>query len=59
MINNTKKLAELQLNKHRQDGSSSKLSIIEVAKLMDVIKNAESMKEPVRSHSIFHSIAYN
>lgn len=59
MINNTKRIAEMQLNKHRVEGINSKLSIFEVANLMDMMKRAESMKEDKIQPSIFHSIAYN
>lgn len=59
MLNNTKKIAELQLNKHRTEGPNSKLSIFEVAHLMDAIKRAEDMQRVGESPSIFHSIAYN
>lgn len=59
MINNTKRIAELQLSKHRTEGINSKLSIFEVANLMDMMKRAETMKEDKNQPNIFHSIAYN
>lgn len=59
MINNTKRIAEIQLNKHRTEGINSKLSIFEVANLMDMMKRAESMIEENTQPNIFHSIAYN
>ena len=59
MINNTIKLAENQLNKHRNEGVDSSLSIFEVANLMDQIRLADQMKNRGHHPSIFHSIAYN
>jgi hypothetical protein len=59
MINNTKKIAEIQLNKHRIEGPTSKLSVLEVAQLMDMIKTYDQMKQSGHAPSIFHSIAYN
>ncbi len=38
MINNTISQAKNKLAKHRELGKSSSLSIMEVAKLMDVVK---------------------
>lgn len=59
MINNTKKLAQQKLNRHRTEGASSKLSIFEVADLMDMLHRAEAMSHMDDTPSIFHSIAYN
>lgn len=59
MINNTKKIAEIQLTKHRAEGINSSLSIFEVAKLMDMIKRSEEMVSERTQPSIFHSMAYN
>jgi hypothetical protein len=58
MINNTVKIAEYKLNQHRLEGTSSNLSIFEVAKLMDALKLADQIKN-MQTNSIFHSFSVN
>ena len=58
MINNTVKIAEYKLNQHRLDGTSTNLSIFEVARLMDALKLADQMKN-LKKNSIFHSFSLN
>ncbi len=58
MINNTVKIAEYKLNQHRLEGTSSSLSIFEVAKLMDALKLADQIKN-MQTNSIFHSFSVN
>ncbi len=58
MLNNTLKLAQFKLAQHKTQGTKSKLSIFEVAQMLDNIKMAEQMKN-VQSQSIFHSIGLN
>jgi hypothetical protein len=41
MINNTVQRANYKLNQHRQLGSSSSLSIFEVARLLDTVRLGE------------------
>ena len=50
MINNTVKIAEYKLNQHRLDGTSTNLSIFEVARLMDALKLADQMKNLIFFH---------
>ena len=59
MIKNTKQIAENKLSQHRQDGSNSKLSIFEVANLLDIMKRAEELSHFSNEPNIFHSLAYN
>jgi hypothetical protein len=58
MINNTVSLAQYKLKLHQDKGQNSELSIMEVAKLMDIIYfgpcNIEAKKE-----SIFLQFCYN
>lgn len=58
MINNTVKIAEYKLSQHRLEGTSSNLSIFEVAKLMDALKLADQIKN-MQTNSIFHSFSVN
>ena len=58
MINNTVKIAEYKLNQHRLDGTSTNLSIFEVARLMEALKLADQMKN-LKKNSIFHSFSLN
>jgi hypothetical protein len=58
MINNTVKIAEYKLNQHRLDGTSTNLTIFEVARLMDALKLADQMKN-LKTNSIFHSFSLN
>jgi hypothetical protein len=55
MINNTVKRAKYQLSQHRTQGVNSRLSIHDVAKLMDTVKKGESMSGD-KSNSIFFSL---
>ncbi len=41
MINNTIKNAKFKLSQHKIQGASSDLSIFQVAKLMDMVKNGD------------------
>ncbi len=59
MINNTKQIAKNKLDKHRMEGQNSKLSIFEVANLLDMMKKAEELSHFSNEPSIFHSMAYN
>ena len=58
MINNAIKRAEYKLEQHRSMGTSSTLSIIEVAQLMDIVKKGESMKKSP-NESLFFSFSMN
>ena len=55
MINNRIKQAKYKLSQHRVQGSNSTLSIFEVARLMDTVKNGERMNDN-QSSSIFFSL---
>ena len=55
MISNRIKLAEFKLNQHRNLGSRSKLSVFEVAKLMDTVKNGDRLTKD-RNSNIFFSL---
>lgn len=55
MINNRIKQAKFKLSQHRVQGSSSTLSIFEVARLMDTVKNGERANQD-KSSSIFFSL---
>jgi hypothetical protein len=59
MINNTKKVAETKLNRHRLEGKKSGLSIFDVADLMDVMNRAKELSHISNEPNIFHSMAYN
>jgi hypothetical protein len=54
MIKNSINLAKYQLNLHQELGSNSTLSIFEVAKLMDVLRVGESVKENNSQPIFFH-----
>lgn len=58
MINHTIKTVQTKLLKHQELGTKSNLSIFQVAKLMDDLKDAEQMKKN-NTNSIFHSIFLN
>ena len=58
MIKNKIKVVQLKLNQHRQAGTKSDLSIIQVAELMDKLKTADQINDHI-NNSIFHSIALN
>lgn len=58
MINNTVKRAQYKLEQHRSLGTNSRLSIIEVAQLMDLIKKGETLKS-VQNESLFFSFSAN
>jgi hypothetical protein len=58
MIKNKIKVVELKLNQHRQAGTKSNLSIIQVAELMDTLKTADQINNHI-DKSIFHSIQLN
>lgn len=58
MINNVIKRAEYKLEQHRSMGINSKLSIFEVAQLMDIVKKGESMKKSP-NESLFFSFSVN
>lgn len=58
MVNNAIKLAQYKLAQHRVQGAKSKLSVYEVAQLMDSIRMAQQMKDS-GTKSIFHSIGLN
>ncbi len=58
MINNEIKRAQYKLEQHRSLGTNSPLSVIEVARLIDLIKKGESMKKSP-SESLFFSFSIN
>lgn len=58
MINNEIKRAQYKLEQHRSMGTNSPMSIIEVARLMDLVKKGESMKKSP-SESLFFSFSVN
>jgi hypothetical protein len=49
--------AQSKLNRHRQMGTKSELDVFEVAKLMDAIKNAQTMEQ--WPSSIFYNVHLN
>jgi len=55
MINNRIKQAKFQLSQHRTQGEKSRLSIFEVAKLMDTVKKGEDLNHS-NGNSIFFSL---
>ena len=59
MIKNQKKIAELRLERHREAGNRSQLSIFEVANLMDILHRAEVQSHFNNKPNIFHSMAFN
>jgi hypothetical protein len=58
MINNTVKAAQYKLSQHRLQGTKSKLNIIEVAHLMDAVRQSEQIQN-TNKVSIFHSVSLN
>jgi hypothetical protein len=58
MIKNKTKVVQLKLNQHRQAGTKSDLSIVQVAELMDALKIADQINNH-NNQSIFHSIQLN
>ncbi len=58
MIKNKIKVVQIKLNQHRQAGTKSDLSIIQVAELMDALKTADQINNHIQQ-SIFHSIQLN
>lgn len=58
MINNTITLAKRQLERHAKLGTASKLSVFEVASLMDTINQMHDMKQP-STKSIFFEFSLN
>jgi hypothetical protein len=57
MINNTISIAEYKLKLHFENGENSKLSIQEVAELMDVVRFGLQLKSS--KQSIFFSYNFN
>ena len=55
MINNAVKSAKFKLSQHKLQGQDSNLSIYQVARLMDTIKNGEQV-EGHNSNSIYFSL---
>lgn len=55
MVQNAVKQAKYKLAQHRVQGQSSSLSIFQVARLMDTIKNGEG-REQESQDSIFFSL---
>lgn len=55
MINNRIKQAKYQLSQHRTQGVNSRLSIHDVAKLMDTVKRGEDPSAS-KANSIFFSL---
>jgi hypothetical protein len=58
MLNQNSKTVETKLELHRQLGTKSKLDIIEVAQLMDSLKNS-GMSKQGQLNSIFFGIPMN
>lgn len=58
MINNEVKRAQYKLEQHRSMGTNSPLSIVEVARLMDLVKRGEVMKKSPYE-SLFFSFSTN
>lgn len=58
MINNAVSLAQYKLKLHQDKGQNSELSIMEVAKLMDIIYFGPSKIEDSED-SIFFQFSYN
>jgi len=58
MINNKVSLAQYKLKLHQDQGQNSELSIIEVAKLMDIIYFGPCSIE-AKKESIFLQFSYN
>jgi hypothetical protein len=59
MINNNVKTAQYRIAQHRTQGVQSQLSVFDVANLLDQIKRAESLAEPLSKPTIFQSIGFN
>ena len=55
MINNRIKQAKFKLSQHRTQGVNSRLSVFEVAQLMDTVKRGEQLDKN-NSNSIFFSL---
>ena len=55
---NISNIAKEKLNKHREMGTDSPFSIIEVAQMLDVV-NSKSSKETEAQESIFFSVSLN
>jgi hypothetical protein len=55
MISNRIKQAKFQLSQHRTQGINSRLSVYDVAKLMDTVKKGEELSNS-KSQSIFFSM---
>jgi hypothetical protein len=58
MINNSISLAQYKLQLHKQKGTNSDLSILEVAKLMDVIHFGVQI-QAAGSEGIFFQVSRN
>ena len=59
MINNNVKTAQFRIAQHRTQGVQSRLSIFDVAHLLDEIKRAETNADPISKTTIFQSIGFN
>ena len=55
---NISNIAKEKLNKHREMGTDSPFSIIEVAQMLDVL-HSKSSKETEAQESIFFSVSLN
>jgi hypothetical protein len=58
MITNTVTLAKKQLENHAKQGSKSRLSVFEVARLMDTIRFGHEI-EKLGNHPIFFGYSEN
>ncbi|MCO5260510.1 MAG: hypothetical protein R2779_11400 [Crocinitomicaceae bacterium] len=58
LILNNYKRAEEALNQHRVLGSKSKLSIVEVARLMDIVKK-QKQTDKFQNESLFYQFGLN
>ena len=59
MMNNNVKTAQFRLQQHREMGEFSKLTVIQVANLLDMINTADSYTRPSTQPSIFQSVGFN
>ncbi|XOV68062.1 MAG: hypothetical protein ACFHU9_02595 [Fluviicola sp.] len=55
MISNRIKQAKFQLSQHRTQGINSRLSVYDVAKLMDTVRKGEELNNS-KSQSVFFSM---
>lgn len=59
MINNTIQIAKKRLQEHKKMGNNTRMSIFEVAQLMDLINDLPKVKNPQKSSIYFNNIILN